>query len=433
MYAATNGFIDTLRWGSFLIAARITTLYQGQLTSVVLPVSTGSFTIDRNSAQRRTGELTVEILPTVPPETVVFAGKTATLLPLNPSSPLAPFGTEVFVELTVIDKAGLLGSSTTGGNGWVPMGTFAIASSTVDDTGIDLALTLDLYDRSWIFSRWSLLKNYSVPAADGTLQGEVVALLTYIWNNNGPGRGSVPVPTWLSSPNMVPSTWSCPSGVYQQGQDPWQACLDMAAAAGYELFFDVNGILTAKPAPGSPAGGTLSALPVVWGFDDNEVSDQGTFAHPVGGTPFTTTVACSLQMTRDHIYNDWFVSATGPNNATGGASPTQQEAADTNPNSPTYVNGEIGDIPNFVFDSLITSAGQALTEAQYNLAISLATAWTLSVTSALNPLFDIDDVCSVTNPRMGLSAQPFIVDTIQTGIRYDAHTVLTGRVITPGS
>lgn len=423
-----------MRFGSFLVAARLTLYQNGQSLAITLPCSYAQFRADRNSAQRRTGELTVEILPTIPPSTVTLFNKQVPFLPVNPTSPLAPFGNEVFVELTVMSDP----SVPIGTNGWVPMGLYAIASSTIDDSGQDLAVTLDLYDRSWPFSRWGLLTNYNVPAAGGNLEAEIKALLTYAWNNNGPGRssevgGSVPVPSYITGPNFQPTTYTVPPGIYQQGQDPWAACLDMATSAGYELFFDLSGTLAGKPAPGSPAGGTLNSLPVVWGFNPGEVSAQGTYAHPLGGTPFTTPVAASLQMTRDKIYNDYQVSATGPSNSDSGFA--QAQAVDSNPNSPTYINSAIGDIPYFVYDSSISGQGQALAEAQYDLAVSISSAWTASVSSPLNPLLDIDDVCAILNPRFGYTGngQKFIIDTLQTSVRYDVATMVTGRIIQPGS
>ena len=360
-------------------------------------------------------------------------------LPISPKSPLAPFGNEVFVELSVIANPSLQH----GLNGWVPLGLYAIAGSTIDDSGNDIAVTLDLYDRSWSYARWGLLSNYSVPAAGGGLQAEIVALLTYVWNNNGPGRaiaGSVPVPSYINNPKFDLTSYSVPSGVYQQGQDPWAACLDMAASAGFELFFDVNGVLNGRAAPGSAAGSPLNSYPVVWGFNPNEVSATGSFAHPLGGTPFTTPVAASLQMQRDKVFNDYWVSAIGPVNATSGNTPQQSEAKDTNAQSPTYYGGQIGVVPYFVYDSSISSAGQATAEAQYLLGVSISTAWTVSVSSPLNPLFEIDDVCTLINPRWNFldnaqtpGGQKFIIDTIQTSIRYDVTTMLTGRVILPGS
>jgi len=206
----------------------------------------------------------------------------------------------------------------------------------------------------------------------------------------------------------------------------------MAQSAGQEIFFDINGYLTGKPIPGSPAGGPLNSLPVVWNFNPNEVSAVGTLAHPLGGTPFTTPVGTVLTLTRDGIYNDFFVAATGANNISGTNTPVMQEAADTNAASPTFIGGPMGDVPYFVYDNLITTTAEALAEAQYDLGVSIAQAWTLGVTTPPNPLFDVDDVCTDTNPRLGLVLQKFIADTVTTTIRYDAQTVVAGRVITAG-
>jgi len=440
VFALSDGFIDALRWGSNLWAAQLTLLHSSTPTSILLPVSAGTFTADRNSEQRRSGELTVELRPTVPPQQVVLNGTSYNQMPLTPQDPLAPFGNEVQVALSVI--APDIGQTTQGQNGWVPVGTFPIATTAVADTSTDLVVTMELYDRSWPFSQWALLDNYTVPAADGSLRGEVIALLEYVWNNNGPGVGSVPVPTWISTPSYSgTSSWNCPAGVYQQGQDPWQACLDMAASAGYELFFDVNGLLTMKPIPGSAnaqGGGTLSSLPINWYFNPNEVSAVGGEQHPISGSPYSTPAGVTLSMTRDGIYNDVFVSATGPNNATSNT-PVQSRAYDSNPLSPTCTTGGMGDVPNFVYDSLIdTSNGvlaseKALAEAQYDLAVSLASAWTLTVLTPPAPQFDLDDVCAVTNPRLALDQQAFIIDTLTVDRRYDLQSSLSGRVIVAGS
>lgn len=422
MLTATNAFINALRWGSFLVAAQLQLYYKGQATGIILPVSTADFTFDRNSEQRRQGQLTVEILPTIPPQTVSLDGVTQIpLLPVSPSSALAPFAQQIGVQLQVIGEGGTLDP-----NGWIPMGLYAIAESTIDDTVNDLVVTLKLFDRSWILANWKLVAPYTVPASDGTLQGEVTALINHVWSTQGPAGSTTP--PWTYS--FTPSSYAVPSGTYNQGQDPWQACLDMASSAGYELFFDVNGNVVGKPAPGSAAAGTLNSLPISWGFDVNTLSAQGVSSHSLTGTPFTTPVAMSMQILRDGIFNDWWVSAIGQNNFSG---LVQQEAADTNAMSPTYYRGTMGDNPSFVYDPLITSAAQALSEAQFNLALSLSKVWQLSIDTPPNPLFDIDDVFTVTNPRLGLTAQKTIIDTIHTTVRYDALTTLTGRVIVPGA
>jgi len=406
----TSAFVDALRFGSYLAAARLTVYANGNTTAIILPIADAQFTVDRNSAVRRQGQITVEVLPTVPPQTVVSQGSTMTLLPLAPTSLLAPFGTEVFVEMTVMS-----GGQTAGANGWIPMGMYQIGSSTTQDSGNDMTVTLDLHDRSWGIAQRALIQPYTVPATSSKdLQSEIVNLVGTVWGS---------APPWTYA--IVPSSYQVPAGTYNQGQDPWQACVDMATAAGYELFFDVSGNLVGKPIP-DPA-----TQAVVWNFQEGEVAATGTTMHPLGGTPFTTPVATTIALTRDGIANDFFVAATGPNNATGGNSPVQAEAADNNASSPTWIGGPMGDVPNFIFDPLITTKAQALAEAQYNLQAALAKAFTLSVVTPPNPLFDIDDVCTITRSRLALSNAKFVVDNITTAVRYDLQTTLTGRFV-PG-
>ncbi len=433
MYTALSGFISALRWPNALMDVQLNVFSSGAPTALYFPVSDASFTYDRNSEQRRSGQVTVQIPPTIPPGLVSFNGSTVPYLPIDPSSPLAPFGSEVQPSVSLL-APDLSQGSVHGVNGWVSLGTYVIASSVVQASAINVVCQLTLYDRSWPFSQWQLLANYNYPAAGGGLEAEVIALLSYVWNNNGPGQNGEPVPSYITGGSFQGNTsgWTAPAGTLNQSQDPWAACQQWATSAGQELYFDINGLLTCKPIPGSPAGGTLNSLPVVWGFNPNEVSAVGTLQHPLGGTPFTSPVATSLSMTRA-VQNDFFVSATGAQNITGTAQPVMQEWKDGNPQSPTSIYGPMGRVPSFVWDSNITTAAQALAEAQYDEGVSVASAWTLSVATPPNPLFDLDDVVSVTDPRLNLTNQKFIIDTISTSVRYDATQTLTGRVIAPGA
>jgi hypothetical protein len=140
-----------------------------------------------------------------------------------------------------------------------------------------------------------------------------------------------------------------------------------------------------------------------------------------------------LTLTRDGIYNDFFVSATGSNNASGTNTPVMAEAADNNSASASWIGGAMGDVPNFVSDNLISTSAQALAEAQYDLGVSIASAWTIGVSSPINVLFDLDDVATVTDPYLNLNGLKFIVDSVSTSIRYDAADTISGRVIPSGS
>src|SRR5258708_27903673 len=124
------------------------------------------------------------------------------------------------------------------------MGIYASAESTIDDTVNDLIVTLKLFARSWILSNWKLVSSYTVPAADGTLQGEVSALINHVWATQGPAGPATP--PWTYS--IVPSSYAVPTGTDNQGQDPWQACLDMASSSGSGLYLDAHRTIIAATA-----------------------------------------------------------------------------------------------------------------------------------------------------------------------------------------
>lgn len=396
MISASNAFIDALRFGSNLTEARMTVYSNGQSTQIVVPISAASVTVDRNSNQRRSGSVTVELLPDVPP---------SPFMPTSPSSLLAPFGNEVFIEYGLIVAGGQ--------TDYAPLGLFAIATTDVTDSGIDLVVTMDIYDRSWVISQRKFLEPYNFPATEsGNFVAEIQALLNQVW---GEATNAPPL-----AYNIAPTSATVPSASYNQGSDPWQAALDMANAVGYELFFDVHGVVTGYPVPNP------STQPVVWQFVENSLSVYGNAnSNVVGSTPYVTPISIQSTFTRDRIYNDFIMVGSGSYvNA-----PVLGEAKDTNPNSPTYVNGPMGDIPDFVQSNFVSASEQAEQAAQTMLAQSLANAWQITVTAVPNPLFDIDDVVTVTDSRLGFDQQRMVIDTITHTVRYDDALSVTGRAV----
>ena len=412
---AGDAFIDALRFGAYFIQARLTVYQFGvQVGQFVTSVSNGSFTVDRNSEFRRTGSLTIEVLPVVPP------GPTT---PVNPSSLLAPFGTEVFVETGISSYFQNVELAVQ----WVPNGLFAISTTVVDDTTVDMTVTLDLYDRSWTIAQRVLKNPYNFPAtSSGNFVSEIKAILNQVWGEQAPNAPLVY--------NIVPTQAVVPQASYNQGSDPWQAALDMAAAVGYELFFDVNGVVVGRPIPDP------FTTPVTWNFTDDQTvitGLPGTGSGALLGGPYSTPVEVSLEMTRDGIYNDIVIQGTGDANAatysgTGlevSGSPILAEAADTNPDSPTYIFGGMGDVTNFVSSSLVTKDG-AQDMADTDLQQALSSAWGVTFSAPPNPIFDVDDVVTLTRPRVGLNAAVVVIDTITHTFNYADLMQLTGRILT---
>lgn len=419
----TSSFIDAQRYGAVLVDARMTIYVNGAPNGVVTyqAVSTGSLTVDRNSNQRMSGQLTIEAVPTIPPPAI---------LPINPKSLLAPFGNEIFLE------TGIAGTQTVAKNSdgsinlasldWIPSGLYAIATTTVDDTSTDLTCTLDLYDRSWTIAQRALKNPYNLPATGSTnLVAEIQMLLNQVWAQD-PNMAPLQY-------NLMPTTATVPVASYDQGSDPWQIALDLAAAAGYELFFNRNGVVTGYPVPNP------YLTPVSWNFTDQETDIaglSGTGSTALLGGPYSTPPEVSVVMTRDGIYNDEIVQGTGDANmatysGTGletSGPPILAERFDNNPQSPTYVGGGMGDVPNFISSSLVTPAG-AGNYAQNQLNVALSSSWTVTITIAPTPGLDVDMVATITRPRVGLYRTKVVIDTVTQSIRYADTDLVTGRVL----
>lgn len=371
MQAASARFLTALTSGAYRLATQVSI----PATGVTVPVSAGQITVDRTAAQRRRATLIVEALPGTP---------AAALIPTSSSAPLAPFGNEIQVQSGIVYPDG--------SRELISLGVFPIATSTVTDTGTDLQISLDCYDRSWTVSIRKFKTPYAVAA--GT---DVAAAIRGLIGSVYPGLTYNIVPT--------PGASTTPAATFAEGADPWAAALTLAASVGLELFFDVNGVVVGRPIP--PAGAT------VWTFT------EGTTTGPV---------QVRNVYTRDQVSNDFIVSGDGtPNAATG---PVRAEASDTNPNSPTYTGGPFGDVPTFITSNLVTSTTDAANAAANALAASVGGAHLLTVSCPPNPLFDVDDVVAVTRTRAGLAGQRFVVDQIKHTIRHDDLTTLTGRAVT---
>lgn len=415
----STGFIDALRFGANLVQAKLDVLVNGNPVETVYgAISTYSVTVDRNAAQRRQGNVSIVLQPSIPPPA---------LLPTSTGSLLAPFGNEVRLWTGL----GTMNSSDAPGEisvaQWIPMGTFAIATSTVQDTTDDLVLTLALYDRSWTISQRKLLQNYNLPATpSGNFVDEVQALATMVWAQNPNAQ-----PLQFS---ITPTDATVASASYNQGSDPWQAIQDMANAAGYEVFFDVSGTLTGVPIP-DPA-----TQPVTWNFTDDVTAlygdggvDGGGGSTVLLGSPYSTPASITSTMTRDGIYNDVVVTGTGTSNApasnTGSYGNVIAQAQDTNPASPTYVDGGMGNVPEFVSSNIPTTSAQAQAMANNDLQAALSSSWQVTIEVPPMAFLDVDDVVVVTRPRIGLSGVKLVIDSISYVTSYADTSSITGRVV----
>lgn len=407
----TAGLVDTLRYGSYLVLATCTVWSTGSPTNFKVPVSTVEVTVTRNAQTRRTASITAEVLPTIP---------VTPLMPVSPSAVLAPFGNEIYVR-TGIAPGGKVDTVV-----WTPLGLFVIATSTASDSTVDTTYTLDLYDRSWVIAQRLFKTPYNVPAVTGNFVTEIKHLLKSVWGSYPPLRFKI-----------ANTTAKVPRSVFNAGSNPWTAAQQLANSVGYELFFNATGAVVGYPTP-TPAVGTA-----IWNFTDtvDAVTGNvgGTGSATLYGDAYSTPTTCVVTMTRDQIYNDVVITGAGPYTAPNagttattagfGTAPVVGEAKTTTPKSAMSVNGPVGDVPEFVSSNFITASTQAVVAAENYLKASLSDAWQVSISCPPNPVFDIDDVVTVTRPRLGLTKTRLVIDSITHHLSYATLTVVTGRVV----
>lgn len=365
MYPHTFAFAEAIDSGSYRIATDVQ-IWSGVNGDSVVAES-GSFTVSRAAAQRRTCSLTIRPDPG--------------LIPMSSTALLTPFGNQMRPFFGI--------KYPNGSSELVPMGVYILTDVDAMTTSADVTITVTGSDLSWGVSQRKFRNAFDCPSA--TPEVSIQAILNTVF----PG---------LSPLNMPPTGVLLPSPLpaFKEGDDPWAACLTLADAAGCELFFDLLGIPTGRPIP---AAATTAPS---WFFADG----------PKGVTSAKRT------WTRSGVSNDFIVSGSG----TKIQPPVRGEASDQNPGSRTYVNGTYGDIPTFDSSSLVTSSGTAQNAAQNALTAAQGSTEQIVVTCSPNPCWDIDDVMSLQVARLGIDGN-YVIDTIRHAFGVASDTGLDGRAV----
>jgi len=205
--------------------------------------------------------------------------------------------------------------------------------------------------------------------------------------------------------NIVPTTGiTTPAANFKEGDDPWAAALTLASGSGYDLFFDSSGVLVGRPTPDP------STRPSMWTYSDS------------GGDASPKTIVRTL--TRDGVSNDFTVAGSGTNVQP----PVQANSSDTDPSSQTYTGGPFGDVPTFIQSSVVTTVPAAQAAALSALNQSLGSVEKLVLTAVPAPMFEVDDVITVSRPRIHVSGQ-YVVDAVSTTLRHDGTVQLTLRKV----
>jgi hypothetical protein len=295
---------------------------------------TGSVRIDAGSNFRRSCELSV-------------VDRTAALVPTDIGSLLAP-PSEVRITMQM-------------GGDPVALGVFGISRPEVSDSGDDLTLRVDGYDRSRRVRRNRWVAGYQI--ASGTALD--VALRDAITDR---------YPAALFNFANVATTLPAVTWGLEVDNDPWADMVKLAKDHSHQLYVDATGRFTLRPIPDAMTttishvfregvGCTMSS--VSRSFDD-EPGYNGVVGHAEG----------------DHL-----------------AVPLRSEVWDDDPLSPTYYLGDWGKVPRFFTTGILTTQGQLDEAVETLLREELRTEQSATVTAIADPTVDADEVVVVERSR----------------------------------
>lgn len=335
MYPTTDTFRAEVRKSHTAVATA--EVWRGSQKVLDLPIADGSVTVSVSQAARRSCSVSL------------FVGVADNdLVPDTAFDAITPFGNELRLYRGV--------RYADGSDELVPLGVFVITAVQFDQTAQGIAISISGVDRSVRISRNLWLEPYRVAA--GSLSDALTGLLQNRWPAVELSFPSVSV-------NVVQQVLG-----QESGSDPWKDAVYLAEMAGYDLFFDQNGICVLQPFP-SP-----DAASVVASFSDEDVlikvARQDTTTDTYNGVVYV-------------VESSWLVT------------PFRVQVWDEDPASPTYRYGNFGEVPKVFSQSAITDTNATTAAAALLLSRGLGLAQNVSWELIVDPALDVNDVVLVSN------------------------------------
>lgn len=349
MYAVTRRFLEEVR-GSHRAASWVEVLHSGVAVATLAP-TTGTVEVNGSNAIRRrfTGTL-------VDPD--------GDLTPAEAQDLLMPFGTELRAWRGVIYADGTTEAAS--------LGVFRLTDTDVQhDAERGVRLELTAYDRAQRIQR-PLTRPVSFTAGT-VLEDAIRILLETRW----PG-----IPT-----RFPPTGWTTPTLLFDTQEDPWRRAQELAASAGYDLYFDADGVCIMAPVPTAAA-----QHEPVWQYAPGEAQ---------------VLASVGRRFSSDNVPNGVIVTGTN----SGLASSVRGEAWDNDPRSVTYRHGPYGENPKFVRSPYARSNAQAQTQATADLNRGLGIAQDLRFAGVVNPAHDAGDRLLIEDPTARIG-EVYIIDRL---------------------
>lgn len=346
MWPCSNTVLDALAT-SHNMDVRVTAYSSSTGAVPGIPITGGSVTITSTSQVRRTATLDIAA-----PE----------YWPADPMDVLSPLGSELQVDYGII----LPGQDTQ----WFPVirGMINEVTRVRPVTASGAAFTVSLVDLSAKIAQ-ARFERPTQTIAGAKVVAEITRLITE----------ALPTATVtdLTGATMIAATMTMERERWSDGIEK------LADAIGAEVYADPTGVFVIRPQP-------VVTAPPVW------IAKTGD-----GGT----IVTLDEKQTRELTYNK--VIASGQR--TDGTPPVWAAVSDTNPASPTYINGPFGLKTRFYVSQLLTTTAQCTTTATSLLARTIGMHGSINLDLVTNPLLDCGDVVTVLD---GATSGNHIVDSL---------------------
>lgn len=330
-----------------------------------IPVGGGSVVCDSTSQVRRTASLITSY----------------DLWPVDPTSILAPYGTEIQVHYGIVLPSG--------GVEWVPLirGMVTEASRSVPVSS-DGSVPITLVDRSARVAE----SRFTAPVQTVAGATTVTEIRRLIQDAIG------------TSVAVVDTTGSTAvAAVLDIDRERWADGVErLADAIAAEVFFDAEGNGVIRP--------------------QSQITDTVRWVIATGMDGIL--VSKSDKLSRDGTYNG--VVASGQRS--DGTAPASSTVWDSDPASPTYYLGGFGKKPRFYTSPLLTTTGQCTATATAMLARVRGMAAQVTLAAIVNPGLESGDVILVRSKAEG-TVEAHIVDKVTTPLAPDEAQQIETRSV----
>jgi hypothetical protein len=282
---------------------------------------------------------------------------------------------------------------------YVPLGIFNITDVMVrvGESGVVIQVEAEDFARISLDKRWAQIRR---PDPSQNI-GEVLSILV---GTEGFYNGFTQ--NIAATSLTMPATYRILFGQSTE-QSPWEDITILAQAAGFEVYFDVDGTFVAAPHPDLASGVNVVAT-----------YESG---------PTSTLLGAERRLTTEGLINRVTIKAEGsavPKNPDN--SLPQGFAEDTGLNSPTNTT-LLGVRELEISSPIISSSSNA--EAVARLLLPQYLGLPISFSVIPDPRLDVRDVVRIVDERIGVNTN-VVIDTINIPLGPEGAMQVTGRAAT---